>query len=319
MRNLLSLILVFVFSASLFSQDDTTKVAFVAYWDVGDTYEFKVTKAQQQWDENEMTKDELNEYFATFTVLEQSEDSYTISWSYKNNFDKLLNIPEGTSEEFIDLATVDIIYKTTEVGDFLEILNWEEVGENMNNLFDQIVEYAGKNDEKIKGELSKMMGSFREIYSSKQGIELLVMKEIQYFHFFMGVEFEVNEPIHYKDEIPNMFGGKPIKANAKITFEEVDFENSFCVIKQEMDLDQKDTKAILQQVLTKMNLSSKDVKKALKKGVFEIKDRNIFEYHYFPCIPHRIEAIRESNFDINNDKRRRVDSIIIELVYEDEE
>lgn len=318
MRKLLSLIIVLVLSAPLFSQDDKTKVAFAAYWEVGDTYDFKVSKLQQQWKDDKKVRDENQEYFATFTVLEETESYYTISWSYKNNLDRLFAVPDGTMDEFSDYSMVEIIYRTSEVGDFLEVLNWEEIGKNMRLFFDQIIEVAGKENEDFKSKLHKTTEPFKEIWSSKEGIESIIMKEIQYFHFLMGVEFDITKPIVYKDELPNMFGGKPIKANAKLTFEEVDFENDFCVVKHEMDIDPKGAKEIVQQVLSNLNMESKEIKKALKKSVFEVKDRNTFEYYFYPCIPHRIETERESKFDINGEKIKRIDKIIIELIYEDE-
>lgn len=321
MRKYLFFIILFPFSIPLFSQQDDqqdeAKVAFVSYWDVGDSYDFKVSKIKQRWDEGEMTKDEVQEYIATFSVIDETESSYTINWSYKNDLNNLFDIPEEILDEFSDLEEVEIIYKTTEVGDFLEILNWKEIGEDMVTLFDKIIELAGKEDEALKSELNQMMGPFKQIYSSQQGIEMLVMKELQYFHFLMGVEFEIAEPIYYEDELPNMFGGKPIKANAKLTFEEVDFENSFCVVKQEMDLDPKDTKGILLDVFKKMKLNNRQMKKAFKTAVFEIKDRNTFEYFFYPGIPYRIETIRESNFNLNNVSGKRIDKVIIELLYED--
>lgn len=298
-------------------EGEERSVAFVSYWDVGDSYDFKISKIKQRWDGEEMSQDELHEYIATFTVVEETESSYTISWSYPNDLFAHFSIPEEVRDEFADFESIDILYKTSEVGDFLEILNWEEIGAEMVSLFDKIIGVAGEKDEKLKAELHKMMEPFKQIYSSQEGIELLVMKEIQYFHFMMGVEFEIDEPIFYQDELPNMFGGKPIKANAKLTFEEVDFENKFCIIKQEMDLDPKDTKAILANVFNKMKLNNKEIKKALKTAVLEIKDRNTYEYFYYPGIPYRIETIRESYFKLKDEEGKRIDKIIIELMYED--
>ncbi len=131
----------------------------------------------------------------------------------------------------------------------------------------------------------------------------------------MGVEFDITEPMFYDEELPNMFGGKPIKAKAKLYFENVDFNKSFCTVKQEMSLDPHDTKEILKQVFKKMNLDDKGMKKALKTSVFKINDRNTYEYYYNPGIPHKIEAIRESIFDINKEKGKRIDKTIIELIY----
>jgi hypothetical protein len=54
-------------------------------------------------------------------------------------------------------------------------------------------------------------------------------------------------------------------------------------------------------------------------AVFQINDNNIFEYYFYPGIPHRIETLREMNIDLNNTKMKRTDQVIIELLYEEEE
>lgn len=302
-------------TTNLFSQIDSTKVAFVSYWSIGDSYDFKVSKINQQWKEGTLTKDQKQDYIANFTVIDSTENSYTIKWSYENDLGNTYKIPEKLLDKFSKYKITEIEYKTSEVGDLIEILNWKEVGETMNNMFDDIVEVLGEEDEKKKKALKTAMQPFKQIYSSKQGVEQLVLKELQYFHFPMGVEFDITETMFYDEELPNMFGGNPIKAKAKLYFENVDFEESFCIVKQEMSLDPDDTKEILKQVFKKMNLDNKGMKKALNSAVFEINDRNTFEYYYNPGIPHRIETIRESIIDIDKEKGKRIDKTIIELIY----
>lgn len=315
MKRILTLIAILTLTTNLFSQTDSTKVAFVAYWSVGDSYNFKVTKIKQQWKEGVLSKDEKQEYIATFTVIDSTEDSYTIKWSYENDLGNTYQIPEKLLDRFSKYKLTEIEYKTSEVGVLLEILNWREVGEAMSNMIDDIVEVLGQEDVSKKEALKTSMQPLKNIYSSKQGVEQLVLKELQYFHFPMGVEFDVTEPFYYDEELPNFFGGKPIKAKARLNFESVDFGEGFCVFKQEMNLDPEDTKEVLGQVFKQMNLDEAKIKKALKTAVFEINDINTFEYYYDPGIPHRIETIRESIIDIDNEKGKRIDKTIIELIY----
>jgi hypothetical protein len=315
MKKVLSLIMILSISTNLFSQIDTTKVAFVSYWSIGDSYDFKVSKIKQQWKEGKLTKDQKQDYIANFTVIDSTENSYTIKWSYENDLGSTYKIPEKLLDRFSKYKITEIKYKTSEVGDLIEILNWEEVGETMNSMFDDIIEVLGNKDEKKKDALKTAMQPFKQIYSSKQGVEQLVLKELQYFHFPMGLEYDITEPLLYDEELPNMFGGKPIKAKAKLYFENVDFEESFCVVKQEMSLDPNDTKEILKQVFKQMKLGDKGMKKALKTAVFQIEDRNVYEYYYNPGIPHRIETVRETIIDIDTEKGKRIDKTIIELIY----
>jgi hypothetical protein len=315
MSKILSLVIILLISTNLFSQIDTTKVTFVSYWSIGDSYDFKVSKIKQQWKQGKLTKDKKQDYIANFSVIDSTENSYTIKWSYENDLENAYKIPEKLLERFSKYKITEIKYKTSEVGDLIEILNWKEVSETMNSMFDDIIEVLGDKDEKKKEALKTTMQPFKQIYSSKQGVEQLVLKELQYFHFPMGLEYDITKPLLYDEELPNMFGGKPIKAKAKLYFENVDFEESFCVVKQEMSLDPNDTKEILNQVFKQMKLGDKRMKKAFKTAVFKIEDRNVYEYYFNPGIPHRIETVRETIINIDKEKGKRIDKTIIELIY----
>jgi hypothetical protein len=315
MKKILMIIVISTITTNLFSQIDSTKIAFVSYWSIGDSYDFKVSKIKQQWKEGKLTKDQKQDYIANFSVIDSTETSYTIKWSYENDLGNTYKIPEKLLDRFAKYKITEIEYKTSEVGDLIEILNWKEVGETMNSMFDDIIEVLGDKDEKKKDALKTAMQPFKQIYSSKQGVEQLVLKELQYFHFPMGLEYDITEPLLYDEELPNMFGGKPIKAKAKLYFENVDFEEGFCIVKQEMSLDPNDTKDILKQVFKQMKLGDKGMKKALKTAVFQIEDRNVYEYYYNPGIPHRIETVRETIIDIDKEKGKRIDKTIIELIY----
>jgi hypothetical protein len=311
---ILSLITILLISTNLFSQIDTTKIAFVSYWSIGDSYNFKISKIKKQWKEGKLTKDQKQDYIANFKVIDSTENSYTINWSYENDLGNTYKIPEKLLDRFSKYKITEIKYKTSEVGYLIEILNWKEVGDTMNSMIVDIIEVLGDKDEMKKDALKTAMQPFKQIYSSKQGVEQLVLKELQYFHFPMGLEYDITEPILYDDELPNMLGGRPIKAKAKLYFENVDFEESFCVIKQELSLDPKDTKDLVKQFYKQMKLGNKEVKKALETAVLQIEDKNVYEYYYNPGIPHRIETIRETIVDIDKVKVKNIDKTIIELI-----
>lgn len=315
MKKLLLLTITLLNSFYFYSQIDSTKIAFVSYWSIGDSYDFKISKTNQQWKENELVKDQKQEYVANFTVIDSTDTSYTIKWSYENDLENTYQIPEALIEKFQKYKLTEIEYKTTEVGDFVEVVNWKEVSEIMTNMFDDIIDVLGDNDENKIKLLVDFMKPLKDVYSSKQGIQEIVLKELQYFHYPLGVEFNITEPLIYDEEIPNMFGGNPIKAKAKLTFESVDFEEGFCTFKQEMKLDSEDTLNMLKEFFSKMNMEPSKLEEILKNAVIEINDINLFEYYYDPGVPHKIETSRESVINIDNKNSKRLDKVIIELIY----
>src|SRR5690606_26091677 len=69
----------------VFSQTDSTKISFVAYWSIGDSYDFKVSKVNREWRNEILTKSDSSQYIANFKILDSTETSYKIQWTYKND------------------------------------------------------------------------------------------------------------------------------------------------------------------------------------------------------------------------------------------
>ncbi|MFT4758561.1 MAG: hypothetical protein ACI9XO_001286 [Paraglaciecola sp.] len=57
-----------------------------------------------------------------------------------------------------------------------------------------------------------------------------------------------------------MLGGKPIRGDAKLYFDSGDFENSFCILIQEMKLNSEDTKDIVTALIKQLKLNEKSDK-----------------------------------------------------------
>jgi len=299
MKLILSTLLVLLPTVVEAQEEDTTKVAFVSYWSVGDSYDFKISKIKEVWKEDELTSENKQEYIANFTVTDSTESSYTITWSYKNDLGNSFQLTDEIQEKLSKYSLTEIKYKTSEVGDFLEILNWQEVSNITKSMFSDLENMLKQSDPQKARLVDRTMKPLMEMYSSKEGIESIVVKELQYFHFPLGVEFDIQEPLIYDEELPNFLGGKPIKGVGKIYFEDIDREEGFCTLKQELVIDPADSKRLLSQAFSKMKLNDKQMKKSIRNAVFEISDRNTYEL----------------NMEIIDNKSRRIEKILIELQY----
>lgn len=314
MKKFTTVFLLWITYLLCFGQVDTTVVPFVSYWSIGDTYNFKVTKIKEQWKEGVRATKDSSSYVTKFEVIDSTETSYKIRWSYETNL-REFNVPDKMLNKFSHYKFTEVIYETTEVGEFIGIENWKEIAEMMKSLTAEVVEYfAGLEGDMDKKDLAQSMKSLLGVYESKEGIEQLVFKELYFLHFPFGLEYNVDQPITYEELLPNMFGGKPIRGETKLYFESVDFEKSHCVMIKEMVLNPEDTKNIVMTVFKKMGMKSKEMKKAMKTAVFDIRDYNRMEYLYYPGIPIKIECKRESIMDIDKENGIRIDKTVIEWV-----
>lgn len=291
------------------AQDDGAGVPFVAYWSIGDSYNFNVTKIKQKLREGSEMESDTTSYIGNFEVIDSTDTSYKIKWSLEANLTSV-EIPEEMMNELSKYLFTEVIYETTELGEFVAIENWQEIALKMKDLFAILLSKYETSDKDIAEMMQPVLG----IYETREGIEQLIFKELMLFHFLFGYEYDPNEPLEYADELPNMFGGKPIRGETKIYVDAVDYEEGYCLMVQEMAINGDDTKRVITDIFKKMAGDEKEMKKAMKNARFEISDYNIFEFYYYPGIPLKIHTKRETILDIKGQKGSQVDMTIIELV-----
>lgn len=295
------------------TDDAPPSVPFVAYWDLGDSYDFRITKIRRTSKEGEEATGDSTTYTARFTVIDSTADSYRVRWESKDY--RLSNeIPEEFREVLKEGVLTEVIYRTSELGELEAIENWRAIAKEMERLTDALVARVAGNDREMKKTLEQSMAPFLAAYNSEVGVLEYGFKELRYFHFPFGVEIKMGEVWEYDDELPNMFGGDPIEAKGRIHLESVDHENFFCVQIQELDLDPESTRKMLFDVFRAMGLDGQELEEAMGTAVVSIKDRNRFEYWYDPGVPNLIEGRREAYLDIMGSKGHRVDLVRIELM-----
>ncbi len=314
MKKAFLLLAMAAFSAAAFSQDDTTSVSYVAYWSVGDSYDFKVRKTSMQWSGDSLTKNEISEYIANFDVIDSTETSYTVAWTYTNELVSTWDIPEEMLDELSKYELTEVVYTTTEMGEFTGIENWEEIGEMMRSMFTDVFRILAKDSETDFEKMMQTAQPFIDMYSTKEGVELMVFPELQLFHFPFGAMIPVGDTISYEDLFPNLIGGEPIRADAKLWFEDVDFYEERSQLIQKSELNEEDTKVFLEDLLARMGAGDDDLTRVLSEAVYKIDTYNRYDFYYYPGVPVRIDFNRHIRIDIGDQKTRREDTIIIELL-----
>jgi hypothetical protein len=296
-----------------YSQIDTTTVPFVSYWAKGDSYNFEVTKVEQEWKMGNKVRNDTSSYVVNFTVLDSTANDYTIKWSYINELKKF-GIPSNLRERFSKYENIDVIYKTTELGEFVEIVNWKEISDTMKDMFAVIVDVLSETKTIDRETLEQSMAPLLKVYESKEGIEQLVFKELYFFHFPFGVEFSATEPIEYEEFLPNLFGGDPIRGETKVFFDTINFEEDYCVMRKQMNISPEDTKELLSTLFKQMGLDEEEFTKELEKSTMRIEDDHRFEYYYYPGIPISIHTNRKLEIKIKGEELKKLEQIFVEWI-----
>lgn len=285
---------------------DGTVLPFVAYWSVGDTYDFKVTKIKRKWLNGRLTEHDSVSYISQFKVLDSTDTGYRISWTYKEG-DGHKILPSFMKEKSPQFQLSEVIYKTDALGSFLEIENLDSITSAFRSLFTKFIT-TNKNPS-----IEKIIRATLPIYTYQEGIELKIFNELHLIHFPFGLSYSVTKPIYYDDVLPNLAGGNPIRAKGKIYFERVDFDRNFCSMIQELTVNEKDAANVVNQALQALNLDSKAVKKAYKTSKIDFRESNRFDYFYKPGVPARIEYKRTGKIVLAEEKNEILEITRIEL------
>lgn len=325
MRKNLTFLFFLIFALSSFSQSDSTKIAFIAYWSLGDSYNFKVTKTKKRWTNEKLSINDSIQYIANFKVIDSTEKSYTIQWSYNNfladsykeNLNRIYEDKQAYNDIVNQYNVTNVIYKTDEYGEFLEIVNWKDISSLMSNLLGELERNIKLRKPDKINEIRQAIEPLANIYSSKEGIEQLIVYELQYFHFPFGSEYDLNEPYEYESELPNMVGGDSVKADAKLTIVETVREDFYCVLKEEAIINPIDTKRQVTMLFKKMGLEEDKAEELMKSAIFNITDLNYYQYYYDPGIPHRIYGSRKTILNLDNTKVENLAELEIELIYDE--
>ncbi|MRR24205.1 hypothetical protein EG830_14635 [bacterium] len=314
MKKAFLLLALIAVSTGAFSQSDTTAVTYVAYWSVGDSYDFRVRKTNLEWDCDSLIRDETSEYIANFRVIDSSNTSYTVVWTYPNELLDTWDLPRDMLYELSKYRQSKVVYTTTQLGNLVGIKNWEEQAETIRSMTDDILSLLAKNPDTDFEETIHEAQSFLEKYSTKEGIEQMILEELNLFHFLFAAMIPVKDTIRYEEKLVPMDGFKPVRIDGKIWLENVDFDRQRSVLIQETKLNRNDAKAFLLELNTVMGVESADMPGAISRSVYSVNTLNRYDFRFNPGVPVLITSRRDIRVYAGSGKTRMEDSITIELL-----
>jgi hypothetical protein len=305
------LLMSLVFSDRLFGQISKNSVMISPGWKVEDSLRYRVTKIKVVEKAGEPETADTSTYTATVRILEQGDDFFRISWRYVSDMKSLYNAPLNFGGDMNKYTSGELIFRTDAYGTFEGIENWKEVSDIANELFDMVMKNVNVPGNTTTDNAFK---NLRNIYSSKEGLEKLVFKEIEALHLPYGMFLLRKSPLKFEEQIPNMMGGKPLRGDAKLWVDNIDEEAQTCDVRYDMVLNPDDMKAFLGMFLQKMKMKGDEVKQALKSAKYDIRDQNVFEVDVNVGLVTKVKMHRVTIFDIMDEKSRREDIMKVELL-----
>ncbi len=213
------------------AQTDTTEYPFVAYWEKGDAYNFRVSKIKLSYKNDSLVKADTTTYTALFEVLDSTAEGYLIGYTFGNEYYST----EAVSPEILDaLASFDlgnITYTTNELGQFQALKNWKPFAQAMRVALDTAIAQLVTRQQLDTALFQEIMAPLITAYTTEQGILNKLVGELQHFHLFYGYTYINGDTLHYEDSFANMFGGAPFPVASELYVESTDYTNDYVVMR----------------------------------------------------------------------------------------
>lgn len=194
----------FCTAKSQINMADST-VQAITYWGLNESENYRISQKNLHSVNGEITKNDSTSFDVKVTVIDSTENSYTIMWEFSNYTIPFLGLVPDLKKS---MESKKFIYKTNELGEMQELLNWEEIRDNMIETTKISTELALKGamdtlSASAKDSLSKFMGAALKPLQSKSYIETKAIEHVALFHSFMGGKYKLGEVIETETETPN--------------------------------------------------------------------------------------------------------------------
>jgi len=208
--------------------DSTVQV--VSYWDKGEKQNYTITLEKIKLKGEDTTSKELISYDVEVSVTGATKNSYTVQWDYKNF--KTNDKNELTQELSKINKNMQVIYKTDEMGGFIEVINWKEI-----RAYNQKAIAVLRKKFGTAPEIEKMLKQIENSFSTKEAIEAASIKDIQQFHSFHGGKYKLHEEISDKIKVPNVLTNIPFDADYSLYLDEINETDNNYIIRSSQVVD----------------------------------------------------------------------------------
>jgi acetolactate synthase small subunit len=234
-RITLLIFIALLLSSKLFAQinplDSTVQV--ISYWDNKEKQNYKISTEKYKVKGSDTTSRENLTYEVDITIIDSTENSYTVEWLYKNY---QINTDNKFTKALISLGeNMNVIIKTDENGSFKEVVNWEYLRDFIKKSL-SVIQQDFKDTPKINEITNQVLATF----GTKEAIQTAAIKDILQFHTFHGGLYKLGEEYSDKVKVSNLLSEEPFDCELTVLLDEINHEDNNSILRmwQNIDSDQ---------------------------------------------------------------------------------
>lgn len=232
--------------AQINAADSTVQA--ITYWGLNESYTYEILQSKEKKEEGENSEKDPIRSIVQISIIDSTATSYVIEWRYlKHEIPNIDFVPELRDL----LNKKKYVYRTNEMGEFEELLNWEEVRDNLLATTKESlkVAHSSKAESERESLISEVITAW-EALMTKEYVEQNVVEAVNVFHCFYGVSYKIGEEIESDIEVPIPIDGLPdMTAHVRLWLDEIDVENDIYNICLKQEVDQEEVKKLMLQFI----------------------------------------------------------------------
>jgi uncharacterized protein YbaA (DUF1428 family) len=210
--------------------DSTVQV--IGYWDLHEKESYSITEEKYKVQNSDTINRISTKYKVDVTIIDSTANSYSIEWRY---YDYETSLDNTILQRIAKLGeSMQVVIRTDEYGTFKEVANYKEIVTHVNDLAEQL-----RNEFAKEPQIDKIVEQIRSVFSSKEIVEAMAVKEIKQFYSFHGGIYELGEEYTAQMKITNATGGDPFDAEVTVMLDEIDGEQDDYVMRSWINVDSK--------------------------------------------------------------------------------
>lgn len=280
--------------------EDSTAQA-VTYWDMNESYTYEIAQTKIKYKDDGSEKEESSRSLVQITVLDSTETSYTVEWRFLQH--DIPNLELSPELETL-LNSKKYVYRTNAMGEFEELLNWEEVRDNtMATTKATINALRQESNGSQADSLYNLVSSITDGLMSKEYIEQKVIETVNIFHSFYGVKYKLGELIESEIELPiPTNNSQSVNAQCRIWLDEIDGDEETYSIYYEQKVDPETLKEVLNSTVKGLaeKLNVKHSAESIDDLLSQKTDYLITIYSVFDNTGWPLDIVSKTNINIGN-------------------
>jgi hypothetical protein len=281
-----------ILTSTIFGQSQNS-IDLIPNWKSDETHSVKI-KSSTTDNNNEKTENYLSTFDAKFIVKEASDNGFKVEWTYTGS--KLAeNDPVLENQIVGKLTNAKLFIRLSDVGQFVELINADEVKLATNKAIDELISLSSANPM-----MNAQYKSAKQLISTKQGLEIAILKQIKFYNFSFGYNYTLNSIQTNNIKFPNPLGGQPFDALEKVKMTSLDMKNSICTIETTKVIDGKTLKASVIEYVKKATNSNQQAIDQMNKANLEMTESTMQQIDFSKGIVKTSYFKRIMNFGFQN-------------------